>query len=150
MMAYACADENRVISPESDLGPRTLFNERLWDVVWATQWRKTPLLCPKCLETPPATSLVGPLIRADCTSSFTWGDQDQNLGRKPHQLQPLSPTSIRRTMCSSAVPWSPPGASHGPVKGEKKSSTRSLKPGEILGRKTDRDTVKRWHTSNMK
>lgn len=119
-MAYACADENRVISPESDLGPRILFNERLRDVVWATQWRKTPLLCPKCLETPPATSLVEPLIRADYMSSFTWGDQDQNLGRKPHQLQPLSPTSIRRTMCSSAVARSPPGASHVPVKGEKK------------------------------
>lgn len=119
-MAYAWADENRVISPEPDLGPKILFNERLWDVVWATQWRKTPLLWPKCLETPTSYKPG----RADCMSSFVWSDRDQDLGRKPRQLQPLSPASIRRTMCSSAVrgksrlsavPQSPPGASHAPV-----------------------------------
>lgn len=86
--------ENRVISPEPDLGPRILFNERLWDVVWATQGRKTPLLCAKCLETPPATSLVEPLIRADLrphspgvTETRTWAEAPPTPAPFPHNHQ---------------------------------------------------------------
>lgn len=129
--------ENRVISPEPDLGPRILFNERLWDVIWATQWRKTSLLCPKCPETPPATSLVEPLIRADSTSSFAWGDRDQNLGRSPTNSSPFPPQASREPGVArllrgksrlSAVPQSPPGASHVSVK-EKKAIQGHLNQG---------------------